>query len=257
MEFESQCSLMTSTSMSERWTSRMPQGLDLEISQHPLTMKSVVNLIIAMERLKDTTKSESPMSSEFRDEDLLNIMLESAVEEEFVFEVTAAPPAERQGKFNKTGEHEYSITDTQKRNWVLVKDAMELHALMLQGGSSHRKVNLNMCTYVNTVPSTDARPVILGIRGTDLYLSCSEENGRPTLHLEEVQGKEWLRSISKGTDMVRFLFYKRDSGLDISTFMSAHFPGWYISTAQEDDRRVDMCQQTAERYRNFTIQRQN
>lgn len=71
--------LFQSTSDSEMSSSKMPKGLDLEISHHPLTMKHVVNLIIAMERLK-AIGSESALSSEFRDEDLLNILLESAVE---------------------------------------------------------------------------------------------------------------------------------------------------------------------------------
>ena len=57
----------------------MPKGLDLEISHHPLTMKRVANLIIAMERIKATT-SESVLSTEFRDENLLSILLDSIVE---------------------------------------------------------------------------------------------------------------------------------------------------------------------------------
>ena len=57
----------------------MPQGLDLEISHHPLTMRRVVNLVVAMERLK-ASKSEFSCSTEFRDEDLLNMIVESAME---------------------------------------------------------------------------------------------------------------------------------------------------------------------------------
>lgn len=61
------------------WSPKMPQGMDFEISRHPLTMKQVVNLIIAMERFKGNG-SELLMSSEFRDEDMLNIMLDGLVE---------------------------------------------------------------------------------------------------------------------------------------------------------------------------------
>lgn len=57
----------------------MPQGLDLEITHHPLTMKRVVNLIIATERMKGS-QSEHLLGTEFRDENLLNIMLDSIVE---------------------------------------------------------------------------------------------------------------------------------------------------------------------------------
>ncbi|KAG7490333.1 interleukin-1 beta [Solea senegalensis] len=230
----------------------MPKGLDLEISQHPLTMRRVVNLIIAMERLK-ASRSESVLSTEFRDENLLNIMLESIVEEHIVFERSATPSDE----FSRTGVYQCSITDTQKRNFVLVENSMELHAVMLQGGSDNRKVYLNMSTYVHPSPSTEARPVALGIKDTNLYLSCHMGDGEPTLHLEAVEDKSCLSTVSAESDMLRFLFYKRDTGLSLSTLMSARFPNWFISTADEDNRAVDMCTEMAQRYRTFNIQRQS
>lgn len=67
---------------SEMWSSKMPEGLDLEISEHPLKMKSVVNLVIALERLRGSS-SES-LSTEFRDENLINMMLENVVEGNFI-----------------------------------------------------------------------------------------------------------------------------------------------------------------------------
>lgn len=72
---------------------------------------------------------------------------------------------------------------------------------------------------------------------------------------QTVEDKRSLLKISSESDMVRFLFYKRDTGVNISTLMSARFPDWYISTAESDDRPVDMCQQTAQRYQTFSIQR--
>lgn len=73
MESELKCNV------SEMWRTKMPNGLDLEVSHHPLTMKSVVNLIIAAERLKGS-RSELLLSTEFRDENLFSIMLDSIVE---------------------------------------------------------------------------------------------------------------------------------------------------------------------------------
>lgn len=73
MESEMKCNV------SEMQSPKMPKGLDLEITHHPLTMRRVVNLIVAMERLKGT-RSESVLSTEFKDEQLLNIMMESIVE---------------------------------------------------------------------------------------------------------------------------------------------------------------------------------
>ncbi|XP_047446906.1 interleukin-1 beta-like [Mugil cephalus] len=244
MESEMTCN------MSDMWSPQMPKGLDLEISHHPLKMKHVVNLIIAMERLQ-AMASESVVGTDFRDENLLNIMLESIVEEKIVFEREAPAPA----LFSKTGEQQCTMTDSQKRS--LVQNSMELHAVTLQGGSDNRKVQLNMSTYVHPAPSADARPVALGIKDTALYLSCHMDDERPTLHLEEVTNKDSLSKISSESEMLRFLFYKRDTGVNISTLMSARFPDWYISTAQQDNKPVEMCQETAPRYRSFNIQRQS
>lgn len=55
----------------------MSQNLDMEIIHHPPKMRSVVNLIIAMERMKADM-------FEGRDEELLSFMLESIVEGEHV-----------------------------------------------------------------------------------------------------------------------------------------------------------------------------
>ncbi|KAM9857790.1 interleukin-1 beta-like [Aulostomus maculatus] len=235
--------------MSEKWSSKMPNGLSLEVSHHPLTMRSVVNLIIAMERLKGS-QAESVLSTEFRDEHLLNIMLEDIVEEQIVLELETTPPVQ----FSRTGEHQCSVADGQKRSLILVQESMELHAVMLQGGSEYRKVHLNMSTYVHPSPSTEARPVVLGIKGTNLFLSCHQDDDQPNLHLEEVEDKDSLAKITSGSEMERFLFYKRDTGLNISTLMSARFPEWYISTAVQDNQPVELCLPAAARYQTFSIQ---
>ena len=74
----------------------MPQGLDLEISHHPLTMRRVVNLVVTMERLK-ASKSEFSCGTEFRDEDLLNMIVESAIEGKQTWEHGAHTHAKPQG----------------------------------------------------------------------------------------------------------------------------------------------------------------
>lgn len=66
----------------KKWTLKMAEGVDMEISNQPPKMRSVVNLIIAMERLK-ANASETLLSTEFRDEQLLSFMLESIVEGDF------------------------------------------------------------------------------------------------------------------------------------------------------------------------------
>uniref|UniRef100_H3BVV5 Interleukin-1 n=1 Tax=Tetraodon nigroviridis TaxID=99883 RepID=H3BVV5_TETNG len=232
--------------------SKMPEGLDLEISHHPLTMKSVVNLIIALDRMKSISSSESLLSTEFRDENLLNIMLETVVEEKIVLECYSAPPP--QDKYSRRSEISCSVTDSEKRSLVRVPNSMELQAVMLQGGSECRKVNLTMSTYLELQSNREAQTVTLAIRNTNFYLSCHKDGDEPTLHLEAVEDKEQLKSISSDSDMVRFLFYKHDSGVNLCTLVSVPYSDWYISTAVEDNKPVEMCLESAQRYTSFTIQ---
>ncbi|XP_042336974.1 interleukin-1 beta-like [Plectropomus leopardus] len=110
-----------------------------------------------------------------------------------------------------------------------------------------------MATYFHATPSVEGRTVALGIKGFDYYLSCRKDGAEPTLHLESVD-KASLATISSDSDMVRFLFYKQISGVNVSTLMSVAHPGWYISTAADTDNMpVEMCQESANRYRTFNI----
>ncbi|KAI9545892.1 hypothetical protein NQZ68_032605 [Dissostichus eleginoides] len=239
MESEMKCN------MSQMWSSDVLSGLDFEITHHPLTMRKVVNLIIAMERMKD---SESTLSTEFRDENLLNFIMDSMVEEQIVFECASVPPAQ----ITRTGVEQQNITDGEKRSLVLVQNSMELHAVTLQGGAEPRKVFLNMSTFLHPASTIEGRTVALGIRGQNLYLSCRKDGDKPTLHLETLEDNSLL-NISSDSDMVRFLFYKQDTGVNISTIMSVAQPDWYISTAEQNNKPVEMCQETAKRYRSFNI----
>uniref|UniRef100_A0A8C7Y4N3 Interleukin-1 n=1 Tax=Oryzias sinensis TaxID=183150 RepID=A0A8C7Y4N3_9TELE len=232
---------------SDMYRMKMSHGLHLEISHHPHSMRSVVNLIIAIDRLK-AGRMEEVMGTDFRDEHLLSVMLESILEERHVAERTSAP-----SQFNRTGEYQCSVTDKQKRSLVLVKNSMKLLAVMLQGGSDSRKVQLNMSTYLHRDRTPEARPVALGIKDTKLYLSCHQEGDKPTLFLEEVEDNSTLSTIGQESENVRFLFYKQDTGGNLSTLASARFPGWYISTAAIDSEPVEMCQESDSRFRTFHI----
>ncbi|XP_049434597.1 interleukin-1 beta-like [Epinephelus fuscoguttatus] len=244
MESQMKCNI------SEMWSSRMPEGLELEISHHPLTMKHVANLIIATQRFKGII-SESVLGTEFRDEHLLSIMLESIVEERNVFGCEATPPT-TEDMITRTREYDCTVEDEEKRSLVRVNNSLVLHAVMLQGGTDLKQVKLNMSMYLHPAPSVEGRTVALGIKGTQYYLTCRKDGAQPTLHLETIT-KDSLASIDPNSDMVRFLFYKQISGVNVSTLMSVAHPNWYISTAEADNMPVEMCQESTSRYRAFTF----
>ncbi|KAM9823366.1 interleukin-1 beta [Syngnathus typhle] len=229
----------------------LPPGLGLEVSHHPLTMRQVVNLVVAVERLKGS-RTETALKRNCSGGNLFSIMMDDLVEVIHMPEARAP-----RNQFTRTGQYECCVSDTQKKSLVLLRESMELHAVLLQGGNSHRKVNLNMSTYVHPNPNAEALPVALGIKGTNLFLSCSQEGNKPTLHLEQVADRQSLMGVTSDSDMLRFLFYKSDSGVSLSTLASVRYPKWFISTAEEDDMPVEMCQRTSNRYATFRIQRQN
>ena len=68
---------------------------------------------------------------------------------------------------------------------------------------------------------------------------------------QAVDDKDSLLRITPGSDMARFLFYKHVTGLNNSTLVSVPFSNWYISTAEENNKPVDMCQESARRHRIF------
>lgn len=71
---------------------------------------------------------------------------------------------------------------------------------------------------------------------------------------QAVEDKQKLRSISSDSDMVRFLFYKHDTGVNLCTLVSVPYSDWFISTAVENNKPVEMCLESAQRYTSFTIQ---
>lgn len=229
-----------------KWSLKMSESLDMEIIHHPPKMRSVVNLIIAMERLKAGM-------FEFRDEELLSFMRESIIEERVVFETTSAPTQE----YIKTEESLCMVNDTENKSLYWVPNNMELNAIILQGGADTCRVHMSMSTYVHPAPPAETQIVALGIRNTNYFLSCHMDGEVPTLRVELVEDKDSLQRISSNSDLKRFLFYKTVTGVNISTLVSVRYSDFYISTALENNRPVELCQDSAPRYRSFVFKRLN
>lgn len=70
---------------------------------------------------------------------------------------------------------------------------------------------------------------------------------------QAVENKEQLSSITSDSELVRFLFNKHVTGTNLCTLVSVPYSDWYISTAAEDNKPVEMCLESAQRNTIFTI----
>ncbi|MBN3296977.1 interleukin-1 beta [Amia ocellicauda] len=238
---------------------RLGEGLELELSvQHGMhSMRQVATLVIALERMKNV--HEKTLSTEFTDDDLFNILMDQMVEECVVLEVFPEKLAQEPVFQQQQTGLVYSLRDQRQKCWILNElpgRAAELLAVTLQGPNASRRVQLNLSTYIpQPIALRQGQPVTLKIDGRNLYLSCSKGNGNPILQVEEVTDKSSLSTLHSSSDMARFLFYKKDGGNSNTTFESAMFPSWYISTAVRDERRpVAMCsEEQSDRIINFMV----
>ncbi|MEE6523089.1 hypothetical protein FKM82_021824, partial [Ascaphus truei] len=144
----------------------------------------------------------------------------------------------------------FNIKDTSNKCFALQEfpGNARLVALQLQGMNIQREVKLNMAFY-STQPFDGGRkrPVALGIMGKNVYLSCVSAEGAPELRLESVSN---IQSI-KNDDLLRFIFLKSENGpngTSTSSFESAMFSDWYISTSQSENELVQMVHQHEQRY---------
>ncbi|XP_058876398.1 interleukin-1 beta-like [Acipenser ruthenus] len=222
-------------------------GLELRVSGYVRSMRQAVTLVLAVEKMKRPHRKA--IGSEFSDVDLLNILMEHVNEEHVMLEVNPDLESSDLESFEtelrrRRSDEPHSISDSEKKGWVMNEldgRPVELTASMLQGPNISQQVTLSLSTYIPQTQPGLGQPVVLGIGGNNYFLSCNSPHNSPVLELEKVQNRDDLKTISLSSDATRFLFYKRDSG-STSTFESARFPGWFISTARNVDRvRVAMC----------------
>ncbi|XP_060765200.1 interleukin-1 beta-like [Neoarius graeffei] len=226
------------------------EGLRIEVTKEPLSMRSVANVIIALQRLKHT---QSVQSTEFTDQELFNIFMENVIEESMTINLKCS-----QSKSYSMQDKVVQCTlyDKSKKTLVWREETSILLAITLKAGQESNKAWFNLSSFVppNCTANTKGQPVCLGIVKTNLFLSCTLDNGTPLLGIEEVKDKQSLKSIKENDGMERFLFFRNGSGDSLNTFESVKYPGWFITTSRDDFKPVQMCQQQPTPLQLFTLE---
>ncbi|XP_016302645.1 interleukin-1 beta [Sinocyclocheilus anshuiensis] len=231
----------------------MHEDIKVELSPHPHSMRQVVNIIIAVERLKHI---KGMSSGKFCEDALLNFILENVIEERLVKPLNVTPT------YCKTSRTlQCTVCDKYKKTLVqsnkLGSEPLHLKAVTLSAAAIQYKVRFSMSTYVSSAPQKDAQPVCLGISNSNLYLACTQSDGSsPDLLLKEVSGP--LNTIKAGdpNGYDSLLFFRKETGTAYNSFESVKYPGWFITTAFDDWEKVEMYQVPTNRTTNFTLEDQ-
>nr|CAE51868.1 interleukin-1 beta [Ictalurus punctatus] len=225
------------------------EGLRIEVTKEPLSMRQVANVVIALQRLKLT---QNIQSTEFTDQELFNVFIENVIEESMVINLkcTESKSYSLQDKVVRC-----TICDKSKRALVQREKLPILLAFTLKGGNKDNKAWFNLSAYTppNCTENTKGQPVCLGIVKTNLFLSCTLENETPFLGLEEVKDKERLKSIQENDGMERFFSSETALVTPLTPSKSVKYPGWFITTSKEDYKPVQMCKQQSSHLQLFTL----
>uniref|UniRef100_A0A8C2BIV4 Interleukin-1 beta n=1 Tax=Cyprinus carpio TaxID=7962 RepID=A0A8C2BIV4_CYPCA len=203
--------------------------IKLELSSHPHSMRQVVNIIIAVERLKHI---KNMSSGKFCDEELLGFILENVIEERLVKPLNETPI------YNKTSlTLQCTICDKYKKTMVqsnkLSDEPLHLKLLHLN--------YVNIRVECNTKGSTACVP------------GNFQQQPLPCLY-PEASGS--VNTIKAGDPNDSLLFFRKETGTRYNTFESVKYPGWFISTAFDDWEKVEMNQMPTTRTTNFTLEDQ-
>ncbi|XP_037607763.1 interleukin-1 beta [Sebastes umbrosus] len=215
---------------------RLNEGLNLVVSHDFTTLRSCAYLLLAVNKMK---KALTRCGRELRDEELCSAIMESLVTETIVAATESSSAGVNKIFLRINSEDRCTLCDTSKKDVVTSGD-LKLQAITLSGGNCERKVTFKLARYM-TSSFSSGQSVLLSITNTDLHISCSMEDGKAVLKLEECNVQN-LKKISDAGNMDRFLFYKSTQGVSLNTFESVKYPGWFISTSGEDERQaVEMC----------------
>ncbi|KAM7368535.1 hypothetical protein PAMP_012869 [Pampus punctatissimus] len=217
---------------------KLDEGLELVVSHNPQTMQCVANLVLAVNRMKPSLKS----CRELSDEQLCSMIMVSLEDENIVKTVHDSATGVKKSVFHRVNSvKQCTLCDTSHKDLVHTGD-LKLQAITLKGGNHERKINFKLSRYITPCSSdVKGQTIVLSI-SNNLHISSSMKDGKAVLNLEECSEGD-LQNISDDEDMDRFLFYRRTTGVSLTTFESVKCPGWFISTSSEDEQQpVEMCQ---------------
>ncbi|KAF5906852.1 interleukin-1 beta-like, partial [Clarias magur] len=154
------------------------KGLRIEVTKEPLSMRSIANVVIALQRLKHI---ERVQSTEFSDRELFNIFMENVIEETIVINLNCS-----ESKLYSRQDKVVQCTICDKSKKTLVHSFPYLLAFTLKGGNEVNKARFNLSAYTppNCKDSSKGQAVCLGIVKSNFFLSCTSDNGTPSLVIE-------------------------------------------------------------------------
>ncbi|XP_008421476.1 interleukin-1 beta isoform X2 [Poecilia reticulata] len=232
---------------------KLSEDLNLMVTSNRMTMKSVANLVLAVNKL---SKSLSLCGRDLSDVELCGAIMDCVVEETIFQEGWSNSSGTRKPVFQRCSSvHKFTVSDEYQKDFILTTGEMKLQAITLRAGNGDRKVNFEMCHYRPPCSSSIRSLTVLLSVSENLHISCSMEDGKVSLELEQYR-HESLTEINQEDGLDRFLFIKNTPpGGSLVSFESVKFRGWFISTSSvEIDHSVEMCQAaTASRVTCFKV----
>uniref|UniRef100_A0A3B5MQM2 Interleukin-1 beta n=1 Tax=Xiphophorus couchianus TaxID=32473 RepID=A0A3B5MQM2_9TELE len=176
---------------------KLSEDLNLMVTRNRTTMKRVANLVLAVNKLN---KSLSLCGRDLSDVALCGAIMDCMVEE-IVFQEAWNTFSGKPLFQRCSSVCEVTVSDERQKDLILTTREMKLQAITLKAGNCDREVNFKMCHY--SPPSTINSLTVLLSVSKNLHISCSMEDGKVSLILEES-----LNEINQDDGLDRFLFFK-------------------------------------------------
>uniref|UniRef100_A0A667Z9N5 Interleukin-1 n=1 Tax=Myripristis murdjan TaxID=586833 RepID=A0A667Z9N5_9TELE len=204
--------------------------INMVVSQRPKSMRHLATLILVPSRMKKILH--------VTDEQLCSMIMDSPVEASK--ELQDLTKCEKRSRFQRVSSaRQCTLCDTSQKDLVKPAEDLKLLAITLKGGSRYQKVNFKVFEYISRHQPVDTQAVTLSITNSNWYISCSMEEDEAALHLESCS-EEDLKVVSTDGNMDRFLFYKRNTGISMTTFESVKYSGWFIGTCDVENQPLGL-----------------